>query len=261
MPRRPGIELAKEISNIFFIVLGISISGFVVWHASEGRPVLPSDAFAFLREKNSAPILLDASEPSFEHPTPEFIDHPVPFSPQAPLGDWSPPFGDTAEEAAVVMALSWAKFGELSPEAAHEEILGIIAFEKSTFGYYGETGIAQTAKIITRHYEYNHVRVEFDVTPEDMKRELANGGILIVPLSGTILDNPYYQTPPPYHMVIVRGYDEAAKEFITNDPGTRRGEAWRYVFDRLFEANHDRVEISETPASGLKGMIVISRPL
>jgi len=37
-------------------------------------------------------------------------------------------------------------------------------------------------------------------------------------------------------MIVIRGFDPATKEFITNDPGTKRGEFYRYDIDLLEKA-------------------------
>jgi hypothetical protein len=48
-------------------------------------------------------------------------------------------------------------------------------------------------------------------------------------MNGRELKNPNFKAPGPVtHMVLVKGYDYKTKEFITNDPGTRRGENYRY---------------------------------
>jgi len=75
---------------------------------------------------------------------------------------------------------------------------------------------------------------------EEMKRVLANDGVLILPMDGQVLENPYYTEPgPERHMLVVVGYDDATEEFITNDPGTRRGAEFRYSYENIFIAMRD----------------------
>jgi hypothetical protein len=38
---------------------------------------------------------------------------------------------------------------------------------------------------------------------------------------------------------VIRGYDETEGEFITNDPGTRMGNGYRYKYEKLIAAVHD----------------------
>jgi hypothetical protein len=69
---------------------------------------------------------------------------------------------------------------------------------------------------------------------------LVLGQLLIVPTNGQLLHNPNYTAPgPERHNLVIRGYDSVTKEFITNDPGTRKGEDYRYPENVLFKALSD----------------------
>jgi hypothetical protein len=73
---------------------------------------------------------------------------------------------------------------------------------------------------------------------DDIKYELAAGRPVIVGAAGKLLPNPHFSNGGPvYHMLVITGYDEAG--FITNDPGIRQGENFRYTFDALYAAIHD----------------------
>jgi len=73
---------------------------------------------------------------------------------------------------------------------------------------------------------------------EDIKRQLVAGRPVIVPSAGRLLGNPFYNQPGPiYHMLVLRGYTKT--KFITNDPGTRRGEGYQYSFDVVMQAMRD----------------------
>ena len=98
-----------------------------------------------------------------------------------------------------------------------------------------------------------------DVSIAGMIAELEAGNIIIAPTNGRKLNNPNFSNlGPERHMVLIRGYDYNKKEFITNDPGTKRGEAYRYPEKNLFNAirdyptgNHVPIKISK------KTMIII----
>ena len=67
-----------------------------------------------------------------------------------------------------------------------------------------------------------------------------SGNIVIVPANGRVIGNPYFNPPgPARHMVVIRGYDPVTKEFITNDPGTERGENYRYPEAVLYNGIRD----------------------
>lgn len=184
----------------------------------------------------------------------------VPFTPQAPQGDWSLPFSEACEEAAVLMAVSWAQgVSSLSPAEVTREILEQVAFENYTFGYNQDTGLAETLELFTRHYGYRNAVLRYDIRLDDIRREIAADSVVLVPVAGALLKNSYYISPPPYHMIVLIGYDDVAGEFITNDPGTRYGAGFRYPYGRLWDAVHDWTGSEETILSGRKGMIAVRK--
>lgn len=189
---------------------------------------------------------------------PEKVLIEVPFTTQAPLGDWSEPFADACEEASILMAYSWAKKIPLDAAYAKREILAQVNFENANFGYNRDTAIEETAKILLLHYKYPNVEVVYDISIGDIKRELARGNIVIVPAAGKLLNNPKFITSPNYHMLVVRGYDDARGKFITNEPGTLAGDGYLYGYDTLENAIHDWPGPNEDILRGPKGMIVVS---
>jgi len=79
------------------------------------------------------------------------------------------------------------------------------------------------------------------------------------------LNNPNFKQPGPiYHMLVIKGYN--SWEFITNDPGTRKGNSFKYPYSTLINAvhdwNHDLAVGGMTEAEmaqGAKVMIAVSR--
>lgn len=164
----------------------------------------------------------------------------VPFTPQAPHANWDDPYGEFCEEASVLMAISYINGEKIpTPEDADAKMLAIKAFEEKRFGYYADTTAAETAIILKEFYNYKNVRLIDNPTPADFKEALAAGKLVIVPMAGRMLGNPYFQTPGPlYHMLVIKGYTEDGK-FITNDPGTRRGADFLYAAKTIMDAMHD----------------------
>ena len=98
--------------------------------------------------------------------------------------------------------------------------------------------MAQTSLLAEQFYGFENMEIIENPTVEDIKNKLAAGYPVIVPAAGQALGNPFFTPPGPlYHMLVIRGYTETG--FITNDPGTRRGEAYVYSFDRLMSSIHD----------------------
>ncbi len=165
---------------------------------------------------------------------------PVPFTSQAPAGNWASPWKDYCEEASMVMAVHFVWGVPLTPKVAGLEMDVIRRFEIAAFGRWRDTSIDDTAEVLRRLYGLSGVRTMLIASPEDIKRELAAGKIVVAPTAGRLLKNPFFTPPGPvYHMLVIRGYDEVKREFIVNDPGTRRGNGLRYAKDVLFAAIHD----------------------
>jgi len=163
----------------------------------------------------------------------------VPFTSQAPFGNWSDARKqDGCEEAAVIMAMAWVKGGTLDPESVDAEINKIAEYEEETVGTFHDTSAFDTAETIFKGYfDYDNVEVRYRIGKEDIIKELMAGNLVIVPTRGQLLGNPNYTPPGPVtHNLVIIGYDVKTKEFITNDPGTRKGKGYRYNEDVLEEA-------------------------
>ncbi|MCD6270289.1 C39 family peptidase [bacterium] len=169
---------------------------------------------------------------------PEEINLEIPFILQAPFSDWSYPFNHTCEEAAVLMAHYYLEGKTIiEPAVARKELLALVEYEKKNYGFHEDTSTEQTAQLIRDYYGYK-VKVYYDISLEDIKKELARGNPVIVPTAGRLLNNPYFTPPGPiYHMLVVKGYTPT--EFITNDPGTKRGADYSYSYQVLEKAIHD----------------------
>lgn len=180
----------------------------------------------------------------------------VPFVSQAPFGNWSDQRKqDGCEEAAVIMAMAWVKNEKLNFQTADEKINNISAYEEKMYGNFHDTNAQDTAqRIFIEFFKYDNIEVKRGITKENIKQELFSGNLVIVPTNGRLLNNPNYTSPgPATHNLVIIGYDILKKEFITNDPGTRRGEKYRYNEDVLESAlldyptgNHEKIEEIKT---------------
>jgi hypothetical protein len=174
---------------------------------------------------------------------PSVFDIEVSFVSQAPFALWDPLHNEACEEASMIMAAKYFKGEKLDKEIMEEEIQKLIQWEEKN-GYPIDLTAKQAAEILDKYFGLKG-EVSNEITAEKIKSEVASGNLIIVPLAGRLVPNPYYRQPGPlYHMLIIRGYDE--DEFITNDPGTKRGEAYRYKFDDLLRAVHDWADGART---------------
>jgi len=171
---------------------------------------------------------------------PAFVLLDAPFTSQAPFGNWASPWQDFCEEASVVMAAHFLKKLPLSPHIADLQMRIIKQYEELMWGRSKDTTVEEAALVLRVLYGAEEVETRTISSSEDIKRELAAGRLIIAPVAGRLLKNPYFVPPGPvYHMVVIKGFDDARGVFITNDPGTRRGNGFMYKQSLLFEAIHD----------------------
>ncbi len=169
----------------------------------------------------------------------------VPFTSQAPTANWDALHNEACEEASAIMAnayFSGMTDITLKPEFVESELAKLTEWEKETFGYYLDIDSRETAKLLETVYGLK-TRLITDYTETDLKREIANGHLVLLAANGRLLGNPNFRPPGPiYHMLVVRGYTQS--EIITNDPGTRKGLNYSYDFETLYNAagewDHDK---------------------
>ena len=247
---------------VFFVVAGLLITGlvarvFVTLNQSDTHA--PKQNFSVSNTPNSEPATshqtLPASLPQNPLPTPESsteglltspralpaeVNWAVPFTSQAPFGHWEAPFKEFCEEASTLMVAHYFQHESIAtPEAAAAGLLDIQAFEQKEFGYWEDTTASEVAVILKKHFGIQDVHILANPTAEDLKEALAAGKLIILPAAGRLLGNPYFTPPGPlYHMLVIKGYTKSG-QFITNDPGTRRGADFMYEPATLLNALHD----------------------
>lgn len=192
----------------------------------------------------------------------------VPFTIQAPTGNWDEEHGETCEEASILMASYFAtdKQGEkgegynnrIPPSIAETELQKLIDWENATFGDYKDTTSAQTKQMGEQALGMQDIVLYTNATTQMMKQELSKGRVVVAPMAGRLLNNPNFRgSGPPYHMILIKGYDE--RGFITNDPGTRKGESYIYSETTIANALHDWTGSTSTITNGAKVFLSIGK--
>lgn len=194
------------------------------------------------------------------------INLAVPFSSQAPFGDWNLPYLDACEETSALLVDRFWKNEELTPEIVKNEILKMVDWENEHLGFYKNTTAEETAQLIKGYFGYKKVEVVYDISPGDIKTELIAGRPIIIPIVGRMVDNPFYRQPgPAYHMLVVKGMTKDGK-IITNDVGTKRGHNYVYDGNIFYDSIHDapvggekmtETEFEKEVKKGKKVMIVV----
>lgn len=164
----------------------------------------------------------------------------VPFTSQAPEGQWQEPWQNACEEASIVMVQNFYKDEGLTVEKARQQILDVFKLKKLTAPASKDESLERVAEIINSGNLIWQARVVTDPSLAEIKAELAANHPIIAPVYAPLLLNPSYTSPGPnYHVIVITGYDDASSEFITNDPGISQGKEYRYPYEVLLEALHD----------------------
>lgn len=262
--------------SVIILAAGIAVSLFSAdfWSGEEDIPVniesvAPQEQD--IRTEN-LPEEHRAAEPEPEQePEPETVRAEVPessliagvpFTVQAPFGEWDDPvFQNGCEEASLVMAEHWLSGKTLTKEIAKREIAALASFEEKRFGHSIDTSAEDTLKLFRDYYDIASGEVHTDIGIADIGEALAAGSIVIVPADGRRLQNPHFTQPgPTTHMLVIFGYDAETREFIVNDPGTRHGAGYRYDEDILYGAILDYPTGDHLPIRSVrKSMIVIGK--
>mgnify|MGYP001566021627 CR=1 FL=1 len=153
----------------------------------------------------------------------------VPFITQAPLeteANWKL-HEESCEEAALLQAYLYETGQTITKQQANEKILDMIDWQKKNLGSHHDIYAKEMKKFIMGYYNLkdSEIKIIFDASIEDIKKQISSGHPVIVPIMGDILKNPYYPYPG-YHMLAAIGYTE--DRIITNDNGTRRGADFTY---------------------------------
>lgn len=166
----------------------------------------------------------------------------VPFTAQAPFGDWADSRQQNGcEEASALMAVKWARGQTLTKNQALKEITDLADWLLKKYGENRDTATADMiAWIFNDYFKFDKAILVKNITVNDIIEALNKGNLIITPMNGQLMHNPNFVAPgPPRHMIVIRGYNPVTKEFITNDPGTRRGELYSYNAAILYEAIRD----------------------
>lgn len=169
------------------------------------------------------------------------IMYDVSFTAQAPSGQWNiPEYQDGCEEASILMAMRWVEGEGLTSAEAEQEIIALSEFQEMRYGTFHDRSTKDTAQLIRDYYDYDNIEYREEIESGDIKEALFGGSLVIIPANGRKLGNPYFTPPGPInHMLLVIGYDPVSKQFIVNDPGTKRGNGYRYDESKLQSAIRD----------------------
>jgi hypothetical protein len=259
--------MKRRISIIFAVLIFLAGAGLFLRLANNNETTVPSNSpsIPITPSKPTTPVVFNPRPTPTTPPTktPYIVLLEVPFTSQAPLGQWSDPvYQNACEEASILMTDLWINGTKsISVQDATTEIKNLADFEDKRFGTFYDLSTPDTVQLMKEYYHYNKVEVKTNITADDIIQELLNGNIVIVPMNGQELHNPYYTGQgPAEHKILVKGYDFKTDKFITNDCGTRHGESYRYPKDVFFNAIREYPTGNQEPITSIvKIMVVVSK--
>lgn len=247
--------MMKKISTIVSVIFLIAVTGWVIFYKKQSSSDLPGYT------KTPAPSVIPSPSATQTSTTnPATLSLKVPFTPQAPTGNWDELHNEACEEASAIMIAAYFSGDTRTKIPATEvekQITSLTNWEQTRFGYYLDITTAETAEMIRSVYNLKATVVN-NYTEKDIKDALNANKLVILPVNGRKIGNPYYKQPGPiYHMLVVRGY--TATQLITNDPGTKNGENYKYSFTTLKNAPADWNHATNTIDESKSIMIVVSK--
>lgn len=232
-------------SGVAFLVIGIlatgsaaSLSAYDWQHRLDGtNPTPRTSAVA-----TAPPTATPTPNPAVPTPTPTPLPasaqiQTVPFTIQAPTGNWDAAHEEYCEAANVYMVGKYFQGDreQRIPAATADKDMGtIVAFERASYSNIN-LSLAEMAQVAGHFYG-----LKGDVVPVDfttIQRNLSQGVPVIVPVmthggpAGRI--NPGYGAQNVYHVIVLIGYDATQGIVYTNDPGLSTGQALAYNWSTL----------------------------
>lgn len=175
------------------------------------------------------------TKPELTIPTKKVLN--VPYTVQAPHRRWDI-HDESCEEAAALMyhyflTPKYRNMVTIDLDIADKEIRAMKSWQVKNYGKEPDLSIIALGKFNKSYY--GHSYTVFDkIGIADIKREIAKGNPVIVPVMTHSLENPNYGPENSYHVLMIKGYDKGG--VITNDAGITQGRNRYYSWKVLFGA-------------------------
>lgn len=167
----------------------------------------------------------------------------VPFTSEVPNGNWVKPWNNACEEASIIMTEGYY-FGyeTMSKAVAIKNMTPLFKIQDKIFGSNADTDAKRTAKLINDYTDAT-ASIKDKPTIEEIKNELDEGRPVIALLNMKNIVNKFHRFRAGgsyYHVLVIIGYDETTKEFITNDNGNATtGAGYRFKYQDIMKNLHD----------------------
>lgn len=244
----------KLIILVILLILVLGVGFFL------NRSVSPPSSSSPSPSPSSSPAIFLSPTPTAESPAPaalpeSYLIKNFSFVSQAPFGEWDTLHDEACEEAALALVEYHGGNQTIDAATMEDQIQKMVAWEIANFGSHKDLTVSKVKKMAEGFYGMENIKIENDITIDDIKTEISQNHPVIVPTAGRLLGNPYFRSPGPiYHMVVAIGYDD--NNIIVQDVGTRRGDHYEYNEKIFFNAIHDWNGSPENIESGAKNILV-----
>lgn len=167
----------------------------------------------------------------------------VSFTSQAPERVWREPWLNACEEASITMVHAYYMGMDetFTIQKAKTSLLETFRIKNKNFGMSFDEGTATIASLIDNFYPWE-AKLQENPTLDQIKKQLDLQRPVIVPVYGKALLNPHFVNGGPiYHTIVLSGYDDEKQQFITEEPGTRFGDNYRYSYTTILSTIHDYI--------------------
>lgn len=181
-------------------------------------------------------------------PTPHILR--VPYVSEAPENNWTGNWVNACEEATIAMVEQYY-LGKVAVgvEEAKNILQKLFDEQDKMYGDNKNADASQIQEIIAKHSSFKS-RIKLNPTLEEIKNEIRNGRPVISLHRGFELNNkniPFSPTKSSYHTLVLYGFDDITREFITHDPGdNKEGSGRKYGYDIIMNSLHDYIRETDT---------------
>lgn len=242
-----------------FAIIGISYYLFAPPTVGDFEPgrILPK-VLTTEPQKNTNESVQEEVKGSSSAQQPTQVSLVVPYVNEAPDGNWTGPWKNACEEAAIVMVERFY-MGQTAVTVADAKaaLRRLFAVQDERWGSNANSDAARTAEIANSLGLFK-AKVVTKPALEDIKKELAAKRPVITMHKGFDLGNkniPFLPTGSSYHVLVIIGYDEVSQEFITHDDGDEKaGKGRRYPYSTVMNSMHDynyKTNLTDGPARAL----------
>ncbi|MFH1291646.1 MAG: peptidoglycan-binding protein [bacterium] len=167
----------------------------------------------------------------------------VPYISEAPDGNWTGPWKNACEESSMAM-VEYYYLGRttVQKQTAKDFMWGLFVKQDQLYGSNADADSVRINHLINNYGSFSGQIID-NPTIDQIKKELQQKRPVISLHHGFDLNNkniPFLANGSSYHVMVIIGYDDINKEFITNDPGdTKQGPDHIYKYDLFMKTLHD----------------------